>query len=46
MGMGSETGDKAETEYQGNLDPQRIKFQSFHTPSVFELFDYFGNSWI
>ena len=23
MGMGSETGDKAETEYRGNLDPQK-----------------------
>ena len=46
MGMGSETGDKAETEYQGNLDPQKIKFPSFRTSLVLELFDYFGNIWI
>ena len=28
MGMGRETGDKAETEYQGTSDPQ--KFQRFN----------------
>ena len=28
MGMGRETGDKAETEYQGTSDPQ--KFQPFN----------------
>lgn len=26
MGMGRETGDKAETEYQGTSDPQKINF--------------------
>ena len=40
MGMGRETGDKAETEYQGTSDPQKIKFQSFHTP---QYLSFFGN---